>query len=79
MGRIQNTHRNNLYCKILVKGFINSKKKNIWNNKTERKIEEEIKRIFNEAATSLYVQKVLMQKEGNFQLKTKGKRGKILK
>ena len=43
-----------------MKGFINSKNKNIWNNKTERKIEEEIKRIFNEAATSLYVQKVLM-------------------
>ena len=79
MGRIQNTHRNNLYCKILVKEVINIKKKNIWNDKTERKIEEELtKRIFNEVAT-LYVQKVLMQKERNFQLKTKGKRGKILK
>ena len=79
MGRIQNTHRNNLYCKILVKEVINIKKKNIWNDKTERKIEEELtKRIFNEVAT-LYVQKALMQKERNFRLKTKGKRGKILK
>ena len=79
MGRIQNTHRNNLYCKILVKEVINIKKKNIWNDKTERKTEEELtKRIFNEVAT-LYVQKALMQKERNFRLKTKGKRGKILK